>query len=955
MCRELIYLIIFVLLLAANTQLQASVFSDGFETPHDYIADGVTGTGWDGFLGLNPGETVDALNTSTDRAGQLYMESTGAFYHEPWDPLGPFLYKIVKGDFVATVKVSDYAGTAEVPVYHNNCGLMARAEVDEGGAGEDWVAIDYFPIWGCGNFVRTSDNDARTENCNNGAQWDLDPYLQLERKGNTFHFRTSADGLSWVEMACSPITRDDLDGLSLQVGLYQATYSGDPGYAAFDDFSCGPRIKAHNPVPADGSIHTDTWANLSWSAGGYAVSHNVYFGENFDDVDAGAESTFQGNQAATFFVVGFQGFPFPEGLVPGTTYYWRIDEINDVHPESPWKGNIWSFTVPSKKAYRPSPPDGAEFVDQNTQLSWMAGYGAKLHTVYFGDNFEDVNTAAGGPSQADTRYAPDPLDFDKTYYWRVDEFDAVNTYKGNVWSFKTMPVITVTDPNLFGWWKFDEGYGTKALDWSGRGNHASLMGDPDWVVGYDGEALELDGADDYVLLPIGPVIESVTSSSFTIWVNFSNAGGAWQRIFDFGSDTTVNMFLTPRTGSNGPMRFAITTGGSGAEEQATAPDTLPGGWHHVAVTINANIRTIVLYLDGEIVARTTAAALTPHDLGITGNNWLGRSQYAADAYFRGSLDDFRIYNYALSQDEVKDTMRGDLTLAWKPGPIDKSTPDIHEATPLSWSPGNKASQHDVYFGTDEDGVNNADVSDTTSIYRGRQDTTSYTPPEGVEWGGGPYYWRIDEYNTDTTISKGKVWSFTVADYLNVDDFEDYDAGENQIWYAWKDGLGYGTAGTEPYYPGNGTGSAVGDETTPSYTEETIVHGGSQAMPLAYDNNKQGFLKYSEAEMTLTYPRDWTENGVRTLTIWFRGDSDNAAEPLYVALNGSAVVTNDNPDAALTTDWTQWNIDLQAFADQGLNLANVNTIALGLGNKNNPQPGGLGTMYFDDIHLYRPAP
>ena len=124
------------------------------------------------------------------------------------------------------------------------------------------------------------------------------------------------------------------------------------------------------------------------------------------------------------------------------------------------------------------------------------------------------------------------------------------------------------------------------------------------------------------------------------------------------------------------------------------------------------------------------------------------------------------------------------------------------------------------------------------------------------------------------------------------------------------------------------------------------------MPVFYDNS---VLMYSEVEKTLTYPRDWTENGVTTLTIWFRGNSYNAAETLYVALNGSAVVNDDNPDAAQITTWTRWNIDLQAFADQGVNLANVNTIALGLGNKKNPVAGGSGTMYFDDIRLYLPAP
>jgi hypothetical protein len=93
------------------------------------------------------------------------------------------------------------------------------------------------------------------------------------------------------------------------------------------------------------------------------------------------------------------------------------------------------------------------------------------------------------------------------------------------------------------------------------------------------------------------------------------------------------------------------------------------------------------------------------------------------------------------------------------------------------------------------------------------------------------------------------------------------------------------------------------------------------------------------------------NGVNTLTIWFRGEAGNAAEQMYVALNGNARVDHDNPDAATSTSWTEWNIDLQAFADQGVNLTNVNSITLGLGNRANPTAGGSGMLYFDDIRLY----
>jgi len=203
---------------------------------------------------------------------------------------------------------------------------------------------------------------------------------------------------------------------------------------------------ASAPVPADGVYHEDTWVNLSWRAGDFAVSHDVYFGENFDDVNDSAESTFRGNQAEMFFVAGFPGFLYPDGLVPGTTYYWRIDEVNDTEPNSPWKGNVWSFTVPPKTAYEPDPVDAAELVDPDANISWTAGFGAKLHYVYFGENFDDVSSAAGGLPQGATTYDPGTLKLAQTYYWRIDEFDAIDTYKGDVWSFTTEGAVGNPNP-----------------------------------------------------------------------------------------------------------------------------------------------------------------------------------------------------------------------------------------------------------------------------------------------------------------------------------------------------------------------------------------------------------------------------------------------------------------------------------------------------------------------------
>ncbi|MCP4608871.1 MAG: LamG domain-containing protein, partial [Planctomycetes bacterium] len=198
--------------------------------------------------------------------------------------------------------------------------------------------------------------------------------------------------------------------------------------------------------PKNGSLVMDTWVNLAWRAGDFAVSHDVYIGDNFDAVDSGAEGTFIGNQADTFIVVGFPGFPYPDGLVPGTTYYWRIDEVNDAEPNSPWKGDIWSFSIPPRTAYFPNPADSAESVGVDDSLSWTAGFGAKLHTVYFGETIEEVDNAAGGLPQGATTHTPGTLKMAKTYYWRVDEFDVVETHKGDIWSFTTEGAVTALDP-----------------------------------------------------------------------------------------------------------------------------------------------------------------------------------------------------------------------------------------------------------------------------------------------------------------------------------------------------------------------------------------------------------------------------------------------------------------------------------------------------------------------------
>jgi len=200
--------------------------------------------------------------------------------------------------------------------------------------------------------------------------------------------------------------------------------------------------------------------------------------------------------------------------------------------------------------------------------------------------------------------------------------------------------------NLAAWYKMDG----NLIDQSGADLDGLIFGNPAFVQGIDGMGLSLDGDDDYASLPIGNVIAQSTEMTIACWVNFTNQGGSWQRIFDFGSGTSVNMFLTPRTGTTGPMRFAIRTASIG-EQQLTAPETLQSGWHHVAIIIRGSNDTMEMYLDAQKIAEGTTL-LAPEDLGITTQNWIGHSQYSSDANFYGTIDDFRIYTRSLTESEL---------------------------------------------------------------------------------------------------------------------------------------------------------------------------------------------------------------------------------------------------------------------------------------------------------------
>ncbi len=657
--------------------------------------------------------------------------------------------------------------------------------------------------------------------------------------------------------------------------------------------------KSSSPSPTDGTLHEDTWASLEWDAGDTAVTHDVYMADNFDDVNDGAAAAFQGNYALAFLTVGFAGFPFPDGLVPGTTYYWRVDEV-EADGTTTHKGDVWSFSVPSKAAYDPSPRDGGKGVDPaDVTLSWTTGFGAKLHAVYFGDDFDTVSNAVGGLPQSPITFNPGALEKDKVYYWRVDELNPPETVKGNVWSFRTRPDIVITDPNMIGWWKLDAVNGNTVLDWSGYGNDGTLGGDPQLVEGVMDFGLDLDGSD-YV--GIDGIADDLTANIFTV--------SAWIRTTTTGDDDAV--VASNDGASEHDFLLGVANGNLLVEADNVneyPPVINDDQWHMITYVRDGGIA--YAYTDGVLVG-TEIPTMDP--AGQTrwsiGQEW---DDSTASDFYTGMVDDVRIFNKALTQPEVAELMRGDPLLAWNPKPGNNTMPDVEQAkTPLSWSAGDDAAEHDVYLGLDRDTVDLANTS-TADIYRGRQAGTSYSPSEGLEWGSGPYFWRIDEINADGSVSTGSVWSFSVADFLSVEDFEGYtddDQANEAIWQHWIDG-----------YEIAGNGSQVGYLDLPyAETRAAYVHGDGQAMPLLYENT--GGVANSEATLTLTGLRNWTLHDVEALSIWFRGNPASVGS-FTEGPAGTFTMTGSGTDISGTAD--EFHFAYRMLNGTGSIIAKVNSI------------------------------
>lgn len=213
--------------------------------------------------------------------------------------------------------------------------------------------------------------------------------------------------------------------------------------------------------------------------------------------------------------------------------------------------------------------------------------------------------------------------------------------------------IGVSVRDSVAWYKADAIGGATLVDDSGSDDGAKLFGvygSYGLAAGVHGSALKLNGgtAGGYASLPAG-IVSGLNDFTISAWVK-PDAANTWARIFDFGNGPTTYMFLTARSGTAGNgLRFAITTNGIAGEQVVNGPALATGVWTHVAITLAGN--TATLYVNGQAYAFNASLTTHPASLGVTTNNFVGKSQFA-DPMFQGSIDDFRIYGRALSPADV---------------------------------------------------------------------------------------------------------------------------------------------------------------------------------------------------------------------------------------------------------------------------------------------------------------
>ncbi|MBN2181383.1 MAG: hypothetical protein JW715_05680 [Sedimentisphaerales bacterium] len=666
--------------------------------------------------------------------------------------------------------------------------------------------------------------------------------------------------------------------------------------AGFMISAINPITEATEPVPDDGETVPSAQVRLEWVPGMMSSSSNVYFGETFEDVNNATanEQTYLGSTTEGFFLVGSEE-PYPTGLMVDKTYYWRVDEVNELNPEKLWKGPVWSFYVPPRTASNPMPVNGALFADANyldpdVILSWYPATDATSYHVYFGDNLESVQAGIGGTDKGaitDPNYDPaSMLELNKTYYWRIDTSEGTATHTGDVWSFNTSPAdLGAIDKDI---WEDV----TSNNDLDVLKNDTRYPNNPtvtETLTSFD------TGSDAYALANYGGQLSGwlyvPLTGEYTFWLCSAGQGELWLST-DEDPDNVEILAFEPVWGNLGGYAFS----------QRSNPVSLVGGNKYYIMGIWVSV------------------------------DW----DFCQVAWQGAGIRDQQIIRGCYLSPYLP-------VNAYGASPANDAT-DIDLTKTLSWNSGIYASQHLVFFGTDPNAVRDADTSSPEYKVTQPLGTESFNP--GIFELNTTYYWRVDEVNNADPNSPwiGKVWSFTSGDYVVIDDFEAYndinedDDGSNRIYLTWSDGY------ANPNVNGSTIGYPAPDFANGEHFVETdIVHNGNQSGPLVYNTTTASYAEVELSSSATSLGSNWTQRGLNTLSIWFYGDPNNAGtEQLYVKLNDSKLAIS-NVDLTLA-EWQNVEISL---ADFNINPANVTQLVIGL-DKNGA--GSEGVLLMDDIRV-----
>ena len=727
------------------------------------------------------------------------------------------------------------------------------------------------------------------------------------------------------------------NGGRINIGAY-----GNTPYASMSQWPIPDDIN-----PANRAEDICPGVSLIWTPDESVVDHNVYFGTSLSDVNESAAPV-QSHWGPNSWK--------PNGLELSTTYYWRIDGINDGGVDRPGAGFAWIFTTGDGKASDPYPSDGQTRIPLDAKLAWSAGCVASSHDVYFSSDFNDVNErnpAAFQGNQSEDTFDPGGLDYYTRYYWRVDEVNDTNNWQGEVWSFRTQDEII--DPNLLLWYRLDETDGNVANDSSGYEHHGVVDGPnegPDWDPDHGG-CLAF-GGDTTIIVPNDVLSDIDDGITIMVWLSGAYQPDSNNWLFDTGAgDYRVQAaFLTYpepqllwRAGNN--TNDVLTWDLAGID-----PCTLEE-WYLWAFVKDENTGTMSIYSGAPVRGPTYECAIacktgadetlvnlrnTPFKIGasIDQNN-----------VFVGKMDDFGIYDFALPESSFSWLCPLPPECAWTPYPYDDQT-DAPPNVVLAWMPGDLAASHDVYLGTSWNEVNDANRSCHPNVDYNNVTEATYDP--GPLELGRTYYWRVDEVN-EPNLWKCRIWNFTTADYLVIDDMEIYTPGFDSEYPITQQ---TGSYGWDCGYT-NVSGSQLELQTAEPVRDY-------QSMLYYYDNSVNwgnGCYCVISNHFVLD-PCDWTSFGVKALSLWFYGDPNNDAdetEQMYVALedtNGAYAEVRypleDMNDIRLS-EWQRWDIALSSFSD--VNLFSVKHLYIGFGQMSSLIPGGDGIVHFDDIRLYPP--